>query len=267
MPTEILDLIPLWLFFFLSVMLSLLCVEAGFQLSSHHHLKASPASEASFSSMANSALGLLAFMLAFTFGVSAARYDERRLLVLDDANAIQVVYLRCDLIPEPMKTRAQNILRQYVQVRLKGGQDYHNFPHAVAEAEELQRQLWSQATAVGLSNGHDEMSSLFVQSVNDLIDVHGKRLMARMQGRIPETVWVALFAIAAVSMAGVGYQCGFGEKRSILGSVVLAFTFSTVLLLIADLDRPWEGFLRVNQTSMIELGQKISPPLSGGLKK
>ena len=60
-------------------------------------------------------LGLLAFMLAFTFGAVTKRYDDRKQLVLDEANAIGTACLRADLLPEPDRDSVRRLLYDYAQ--------------------------------------------------------------------------------------------------------------------------------------------------------
>jgi hypothetical protein len=96
-------------------------------------------------------LGLLAFLLAFTFGMAASRFDTRRELVLDEANAIGTTYLRAALLPEPHRTEIRSLLRDYVDLRLQAAQPEMTVP-ALAGSEELQGRLWAQAVIVGEKN-------------------------------------------------------------------------------------------------------------------
>jgi hypothetical protein len=92
-----------------------------------------------------------------------------------------------------------------------------------------------------------------------MIDVHAKRLLA-VRTRIPGAIWVALYAVALVALAEMGYQGGLaGSTRSVV-VVAVAFTFSVVLWLIADLDRPREGSLTVSQQPMVELRNSMTEP-------
>lgn len=113
---QVLDQIPLWMFFILTIFLAMLCVEGGFSLGRRN---AANEQEAVVSFMVGSMLSLLAFMLAFTFGLAATRFDERRALVVEESNAIGTTYLRTDFIEEPLRTNVRNLLREYVDIRVK----------------------------------------------------------------------------------------------------------------------------------------------------
>jgi hypothetical protein len=255
-----LDLIPLWAFFSLTILISFASIEVGYRFSKHRHIRNLREDESSINTMIGSALGLLAFMLAFTFGVAAARFDDRRTLLLDEANAIGTTFMRADLIPEPHDAKAKEILRQYVALRTNNVNiDLKGIRQAIATSVSLQEQLWAEAVAAGKENASD-VTALFVQSVNDVIELQAKRINVGLRSRVPESIWAVLFILAALSMGGVGYQCGYSEKRSLPGSIILVVSFSMVIYLIADLDRPREGFVNVNQEPMFDLAKKIGSP-------
>ena len=96
----ILDVLPLWGLFLTIVLLVLAAIEAGYRLGSYRHRYAGREKEAPVGAMVGATLGLLAFMLAFTFGMAASRFDTRKQLVLDEANAIGTTYLRTAMLPE-----------------------------------------------------------------------------------------------------------------------------------------------------------------------
>src|SRR6185369_10400265 len=93
---HILDLLPLWGVFFVTLLLVFISEESGFRFGRKRILGEGEPKDPSLGSMVGATLGLLAFMLAFTFGMASARYDTRRQLIRDEANAIQTAYLRAD---------------------------------------------------------------------------------------------------------------------------------------------------------------------------
>ena len=125
-------------------------------------------------------LGLVAFMLAFTFSLAASRFDAKRQTVLEEANAIGTTYLRTRLLPEPHKTEAAKLLGNYVDVRIRGVQE-GNFAEAIAESEKLQELIWRQAIAAADKDHGSIMTGLFVQSLNEMIDVHAKRMLTGLR--------------------------------------------------------------------------------------
>src|SRR4029450_7972437 len=92
--------LPLWGLFLAILILVLLSVEGGYRLGKYRRSRSEEEKEAPVGAMAGATLGLLAFILAFTFGLAAARFDTRRQLLLDEANAIGTAYLRAGMLPE-----------------------------------------------------------------------------------------------------------------------------------------------------------------------
>jgi hypothetical protein len=83
--------------------------------------------------------------------------------------------------------------------------------------------------------------------------MHGVRVQVGMRNRIPTTIWVGLIALATLSMASVGYQAGLSATQRSPAMLVLVAAFASVMLLIADLNRPQEGFLTVSQQAIHDL--------------
>jgi hypothetical protein len=253
-----LDLVPLWLLFLTTIAVIFLAVEGGYRLGNYRRGH-SPEKDAPVGAMVGAMLGLLAFMLAFTFGLAASRFDARRLTILDEANAIGTTYLRAGLLPEPHRTEIRRSLREYVDVRLEGVRQA-NLTEALSRSTELHTQMWSQATAVADLDPRSIVTGLFIQSLNELIDLHATRVMVGLRSRIPAVIWVALFFVATLTMATMGYHEGLAGTRRSLASLALVVSFSTVLLLTADLDRLHEGFLQVSQQSMLDLQKSMNAP-------
>jgi len=253
-----LDALPLWAVFMATLCLIFLSVEAGHRLARYQRRRSEGEKESSVGSMAGSTgamvgamLGLLAFMLAFTFGLAGSFFQTRREVVLSEANAIGTTYLRAAMLPESIGTEARKLLREYVALRLEAAKGI-NVDQAVSKSEELHGRLWSQAVAAS-ENDRSPVTALFIQSLNEVIDLHAKRVMVALRTRIPPPIWLALYLLAILSMAAVGYNQGLTSTRHSLAAFALILAFSVVMLLIVDLDRPSEGLLRVSQQSMIDL--------------
>jgi hypothetical protein len=236
----------------------LVSVECGYRLGRYTHSRSEKDKEAPVGAMVGATLGLLAFILAFTFGLAAGRFDTRKQVLLDEANAIGTTYLRAAMLPE-RGGEIRALLKDYVDVRLKAVQS-GNIAEGMRRSQSIQDQLWAQATALGQKNPNSIVVGLFIQSLNEVIDLHAKRVQAGVRNRIPVAIWVALFAVAAVSLALMGYHAGLGGTARSLAILAVAFTFSAVIGLIADLDRPQEGTLKVSQQALIDLRQSMDAP-------
>jgi hypothetical protein len=249
------DAFPLWVFFVGAMACALLSLEMGFRLGRWRHDRVVDEKAAAVGTMVAAILGLLAFMLAFTFGMATSRFDARRQIVLEESNAIGTAYLRARLLPEPQRSEIGKLLRDYVDVRI-GAVEAQTLAEGRARSEKLQEQLWSQATAAAEKNPASIMTGLFIQSLNEVIDVHAKRLVA-VQSRIPSTIWITLFALTVSGMVSTGYQAGLSATRRSPEVFLLVLAFACVLYLVVDFDRAHEGLLRVSQQSMLDLQQSM----------
>jgi hypothetical protein len=253
-----LDALPLWGLFIVILIVVLLSVESGYRLGKYRRRRSEQEKEAPVGTMVGATLGLLAFILAFTFGLAAARFDTRRQVLLDEANAIGTTYLRAGILPEG-REEIRALLRDYVGTRLEAIRS-GNIAEGIRQSENIQHQVWAQAVAVGEKNPNSIVVGLFIQSLNEVIDLHAKRVQAGLRSRIPGPIWVGLFAVAALSLATMGYHAGLVGTRRSLAVLAVAFTFSVVIELIADLDRPQEGVLRVSQRALLDLQQSMNVP-------
>jgi hypothetical protein len=252
--TEPLDIVPLWALLLGIMLIVLLSVEGGYRLG---RLRASRAheTETPVGEMVASTLGLLAFILGFTFGLAASRFDTKRQLLVDEANAIGTTYLRADMLPE-RGDEIRALLREYVDVRIDAITP-SKLAEGIRRSEDLQNRLWKLTVPIAVKNPDSVIVGLFVQSLNEVIDLHTKRLTAAVRNRIPFAIWAALYGIAVFSFAAMGYHSGLTGTARSLAILPVAFTFSVVIVLIADLDRSQEGVLRVSHEALIDLRRSM----------
>jgi hypothetical protein len=253
-----LDALPLWALFIFILLVVLLSVEFGYRLGKYRRSRREEEKEAPLGTMVGATLGLLAFILAFTFGLAASRFDNRRQVLLDEANAIGTTYLRAGMLPERGE-QIRGLLRDYVSVRLDAVRSGY-VAEGISRSEDIQQKVWTEAETVGNKNPNSIVVGLFVQSLNEMIDLHAKRVQVGMRSRIPSAIWLGLFAVASLSLATMGYHAGLSGTRRSLAILAVAVTFSVVIELIADLDRPLEGVLRVSQQALVDLQRSMNPP-------
>jgi hypothetical protein len=202
-------------------------------------------------------LGLFAFILAFTFGTAADRYERRRLLVIKDANAIGTTYLRAEMLPEPEAREVRRLLRDYVELRVGANTRSQPIEEALSRVDELQKALWVQAKTAAAKEPNP-ITATFVQSLNELIDLHAERVAVALVNRIPPVIWEALICLGFLAMTLTGYQIGLAKPGPRAGIVILALAFSMVLALNIAIDRPLEG-LNVSQAAMENLRRTMTP--------
>jgi len=253
-----LDALPLWALFIAILLVVLFSVEFGYRLGKYRRSLHETEKEAPLGTMVAATLGLLAFILAFTFGLAASRFDNRRQLLLDEANAIGTTYLRAGMLPE-RGTQIRDLLRDYVATRLETVKP-GKLTEGIRRSEEIQQKVWAEAEIVGQKNPNSIVVGLFVQSLNETIDLHAKRIQAGIRSRIPGAIWVGLFTVAILSLAAMGYFEGLAGTRRSLAVFAVAIAFSVVIEMIADLDRPQEGILKVSQQALLDVQRSMTLP-------
>ena len=251
------DAFPLWALYLITAAFVLLLIELGWRLGTKRRQLSKEEEKAPIGAAVGSTLGLLAFLLAFTFGMAAARFDNRKQMVLQEANAIGTTYLRVDFLPEAMQDEARRLLREYTLLR-SGGASAIMSPQGMAQSVALQDQLWAIAASAG-SEKDTVTTGLFVESLNEMIDLDEMRVTA-LRNRIPDMIWFMLFAVTFFSMIAMGFQFGLSGTRSWATVIFLVLVFTPVLLMIADLDRPQAGLLQVSQQPLLDLLNRIGLP-------
>jgi len=207
-----------------------------------------------------SMLGLLALLLAFTFSAALQRYEDRSRTVVAEANAIGTTYLRARLLPRGMQDEAQELLRQYLDVRIQEGRIDATEPafheSVLHQAKLMEAQLWSHAVRAAELDKSVVTSGLFIQSLNELIDTAATR-DAALNRQVPEIVLFLMFATIVLTTATLGYASGIAGHRVTLAAFVLMILIALVVYLIIDLDRPRRGVIQVSHESMLSLQQTI----------
>lgn len=252
------ELLPIWGVFLVTVAVALLAIEGGFRLGRSRRRRSELGDRPPVGEMVAATLALLAFLLAFTFGLAASRFEARRGLVIEEANAIGTAYLRAGLLPEPHRAEVRSLLRDYVDVRLQAVRP-GMLDRSLGRAGELHARLWDHAVAVGREEPGSIVVGLFIGSLNEVIDLHTKRLTLGAQNRIPGTIWAALYFVAILGTSAMGYHAGLAGPGRSLAMLALVLAFAAVMTLIADLDRPQEGLLRVSQQAMTDLRDSFAP--------
>jgi len=258
--TQQFDALPIPVFFILFALISLACYEGGFRLGRWWQNREPGEQEGPTGVLVGSILALLAFLLAVTMGMASDRFDARRAIVLDEANAIGTTYLRAGYLPEPASSEIRELLREYVPLRIRTSSS-DDLQGDIQKSQAILNQLWTIAEGVAKTTNQGDLVSTFIESLNDTIDLHETRVTAA-SARVPETVVLLLIIGSALTLGMVGFSAGLTRRRSLLTAAVLIIALGAVITIVVDLDRPREGFIQVSQQPLIDVQQQIGPPQS-----
>ena len=259
------DAFALWTISAATLAAILVGIEAGYRLGRRRDRRSEAEKEAPVSAIAGTVLAMLAFIMAFTFGIVSDRYDARKALVLDEANAIRTAWLRSAFLPEPDRAEAVGLLRQYVDSRLSSIQsgDFAAVQRAVVQAGDIQRRLWDMAVVNASKDMNSDVAALYVDALNTLTNVHAARVAVGMHARMPAGIWLALYVLIMLSMVAVGYHTAIAGSRRSWMMLILGLSFTLVITLIVALDRPRSGYVPVSQQPLEDLRSAIDAAVSG----
>lgn len=263
--TEVLDRLPLWAVFFASLLITFLSIELGFLLGRRRQGRLTGEEKIITGPVVAAAFSLLAFMLAMTFGAVESRFSEIKHVALDEANAIGTAFIRADLLPDAERAEVRQLLQDYVDLRIDAVESNAEVQvkKAIDASEKLQGDLWSRATAIA-DQRPTPISALFVQSLNEVIDIHAKRITLVHHYRLPGTIWMVLYGLAILAMAMGGYDTGMsGSRRTVSITLAAALAFSVVFTLVITLDRPHQHLSTATQAAMIDLQEDIRLSMQG----
>ncbi len=201
-------------------------------------------------------LTLLGLIIGFTFSMAVGRYDQRKSLEEEEANAIGTEYVRIDLLPGPDAEKARVLLRDYLNQRIR----FYNTPNLGtgalsqlnASTAQLQGKLWPAVT-VPASNQPTPLTTLAVSGMNDVLNSQGYT-DAAWKNRIPVAAWALMLLIALFCNLLAGY--GAHKPHSLL-LLVVPLLVSISFLLIGDIDSPRGGLIRVKSDNLTSLAQSL----------
>jgi hypothetical protein len=253
-----LDSLPLGAVFLILVFSMIGFVEVGFRAGQLPGSRKNKAQLSQVRAIMGASLGLVAFMLAFAFSMAQSHFETRVQAYFMEISAIDSAFRGADLLGGSGPAAAKDLLLEFANLRVETAEavdagDKASVVRMIRESEQLHDRLWTIAELSMQDNQEGGNSSIFAQSIIDLINAHDARLQAAVFNRISTIIWVTLYVMALLGMLVMGFQAGLVGSRSRLATWTLAVTFSVVMALVTDLDRPNMTLFSVNQDLLLEL--------------
>ena len=234
----------------------LLALEMGWRIG-RQRLQADPVgAHSGLGALEGAVFGLMGLLVAFTFSGAAARFDARRELLLKEANAIGTVWLRLDLLPAAARDGLRADLRAYVDQRLAATRARATQVDVSLTA--LQQHVWSQAVAGARAADDASVAQLVLPAINDMVDIASARYLAS-QTHPPGVIYAMLLVLALACALLGGHGMAGSQRRSWLHVFVFTGSLLMAIYVIADIEFPRLGFIRVDRYDqlLVDLRQSM----------
>jgi hypothetical protein len=209
---------------------------------------------ADIGTLTGAALGLLALLLAFSFSIALARFDGRRAVILEEANAIGSTANFALMLPEPAPGQILPLLRDYVAVRVALGEapDPAKMEQDIARSLDLQTRLWRRTVEIGAAAPQSLAVNRFANSLNEMNNIHEARLTA-LRYHVPVAVMAMLVGVAVVAMGFTGYNSGVAGAQRRVPDLIMSVTVAVLIMLVIDLDEPRRGLIQVPVQPLLDV--------------
>jgi hypothetical protein len=197
--------------------------------------------------------GLMGLIIALTFSGAALRFDERRMLIIDEANAIGTAYLRVDLLSEDAQPDIRRDFREYLEARIEL---YHNISDKkkVVELEEktasLQMRIWKASVSASQKSDNISASMLLLPALNSMIDICSTRIAVRLVHQ-PNIIFLVMILLALVCSLIAGYGLALKKSRSWIHLIGFILVLLVTIMVIIDIEYPRVGFIRIDALDIL----------------
>lgn len=237
-------------------------LEMGRRIAARRRSQELDAERGNLGTIEGAVFALFGLLMAFTFSGAASRFNEKRMLIAEEANTIGTAYLRLDLVPD-VEAKLQDLFRRYLDSRLA---TYRKLPDMKAanlemdNSKRLQQQIWSEAVkGTRLANSHPAAGWLLLPALNSMIDITTTRTMA-LQMHPPRIIYVLLFGLGLICSLLAGYRMAAGQRRSWLH--ILGFTVITVIVVyvVLDVEYPRTGLIHLESAdqALVDLRHEMN---------
>ena len=212
--------------------------------------------EDNFNLTLTATLTLLGLITGFTFSMAVSRYDQRKNYEAQEANAIGTEYVRSDILPAADAAKVRVLLRDYLGERIVyfTTRDADLLSQTRTKTSQLESELWS-AVMVPATAEPSALSALVLSGMNEVVDSEGYT-EAAWRNRVPPAAWVLLIFLAVFGSLLLGYQA-HGKASAVL--LILPIALSISFALIADIDSPRGGVIRVQAPNLQSLADSLRP--------
>jgi hypothetical protein len=206
-------------------------------------------------------------IVAFTFSASASHFNERKRLIVDQANALGTANMRLDALDPDDRPAIRRDMLEWVRMAQNLAateNDPTGRAAAIARGGELQNDVWRLAAAAVEKKKQPPLWGFVMPPINDWSDLSSTRLAENNLGA-PPVVMPVLIVMSLVASMLAGWHMSHYPRQSLLHSIAFAGTLSFIMLVIFDLNHPRSGLIQISSVdaSMAQVEQSLTAALAG----
>lgn len=228
------------------------CLEIGYRVG-RRRIERDGATHEGLGSIETATFAMLGLLLGFAFSGALGRFDNKRDLIVQEANAIGTAYLRLDLAPTSDQPELRRLFREYLDARISvygTPQDDEATSRSIAAADAIQQRVWSAVIESANRDTSQNVARMIVPAINDMIDITTVRTVA-LYTRLPDAILALLLIAALCSAMTAGYAMSRRGQRSILHVMLYATSIAMTIYVVLDLEHPRRGLIRLDATDRI----------------
>lgn len=230
-------------------------LEVGYRIGRNNSKKNPQLGFEGIGAMEAAIFSLVGLLLAFSFSGASSRFEARRQLIVQEANAIATAYQRLDLLPTAEQSELQHLFREYLDARLQGFQRILDRPVAneeFARAGRIEQQIWSRALAASRSDSTQNSSRLLLPALNQMSDIANQRAVA-LETYMPELIFGLLVGVVLMSGLLAGHAMARRPRRSWVHMLFFSAIISLTISVIFDFNYPRYGLIRIDAADNVLL--------------
>lgn len=198
--------------------------------------------------LSSSLLGLLALLMAFTFGMAGSRYENRKNCIIDEANCIGTAILRADIYPDSLKNAYKKDFESYLNSRITyftSDRNEEKINTSLKQSAEISAKLWQRASYYAKDKDYFIQSNMMIPALNDMFDIASKTNTIYVS-KVPESIVYLLLIFSIIISFYIGYNSGLDKKLGKKHIIGFCFLTCIVIYVTLDLDRPRRGLIDLN---------------------
>jgi hypothetical protein len=245
--------IPIWVNGILFLVVMLLAFEVGYRIGVRRPRGLKDEESAGSDVAITAMFATLGLILAFTYAFTVSRHQNRKRVVVDEANAIGTAFLRADLVPNPESAELKRALVEYARTRVvtpEIASSRAKLNEAIHRSLEAQAKLWPITKRIVKSRPPDPIGASLVAAINEVLDMNTARIATSFD-RVPQGILLMLLFTSAASLGIAGYSSASSGRFRRWRTTALALILASVIFIIIDSDYPQQGFIRVPQQPLL----------------